>query len=126
MKKKICILIASAVIISLSSCTAMNNVSESVKDKNIAAGSDTWGGYGDVGFTMENGWIPNISFWFGRRKVWYVSLKKDESTKDIANIVNASNTPLGLSAGTNGIGATNGQSSLNDSVQTDSGVGAQK
>lgn len=107
MKKILIALIALISMIALTGCTAVNNLSESVKDKNIAAGSDTWGGNIDIGLSVENGYIPRIDFWFGRRKVWYVSLKKDEATADLKDIVAASNAPLDISAGASGVNVKN-------------------
>lgn len=116
--KLVIVILAILSIFALTGCAALDELAKSVQNKNIAAGSDTWGGSGDVGMTVDNGYIPNINFWFGRRKVWYVSLKKDEATKDIANIVKASNTPLEFKAGADGIGASN-SSSPSESTKTD-------
>lgn len=107
MKKLLIVLLVLAGAIILTGCTAVNNLSESVKDKNIAAGSDTWGGNIDIGLSIENGYIPRIDFWFGRRKVWYASLKKDEATTDLKDIVAASNAPLDISAGASGVNVKN-------------------
>jgi hypothetical protein len=107
MKKILIALLALISMIALTGCTAVNNLSESVKDKNIAAGSDTWGGNIDIGLSIENGYIPRIDFWFGRRKVWYASLKKDEATTDLKDIVAASNAPLDISAGASGVNVKN-------------------
>lgn len=95
---------------------ALTNVSESVKEKNIAAGSDTAGGNIELSSKAENAWIPNIELWFGRRRVWYVSLKKDADVKQIPAIIKAGNTPLGLTAGATGLGVTSGETATDSDI----------
>lgn len=89
----------------LAGCTAVKSVAQATKDKTIAAGSDTWGG-GAAGSaaTVENP-TPTLDFWFGRRKVWYVSVKDKETGEAAAKVVKASNSSLDVSAGASGIGA---------------------
>lgn len=86
-------IIAAVLISLLSGCTAMNNLSESVKNKNIAAGSDTWGG--NIIFSLMDAAVPlpNITLWIGRRKVWYVSLKSD-NIQQLPGIIKSSNAPI--------------------------------
>ncbi len=88
----------------------LNNLSESVKEKNIAAGSDTSGGNIELGLSSENLYVPNITLWFGHRRVWYVSLKKEADVKVIPAIIRAGNSELGIKAGADGIGVTSGDS----------------
>ncbi|NCU27219.1 hypothetical protein EOM86_10950 [Candidatus Nomurabacteria bacterium] len=115
--KLIILILATIGILCLTGCSALDELAKSVQDKNIAAGSDTWGGSGDVGMTVDNGYIPNINFWFGRRKVWYASIKKDADVKVLPEIVKASNTPLEFKAGAEGIGASNSETSTKSDVK---------
>ena len=47
--------------------------------------------------------VPNAEFWFGRRKVWYVSGKDAETLKAAAEVVKASNSPISAGVGASGI-----------------------
>lgn len=109
MKKYLCV---SAVLLAfvLGGCAeSLNNISESVKDKNIAAGSDTTGGNIELASKAENAWIPNIELWFGHRRIWYVSLKKDADVSQIPAIVKAGSQEMSLKAGSDGVGVTQGE-----------------
>jgi len=101
--------VAAFFTIMMTGCSdALTNISESVKEKNIAAGSDTAGGNIELASKAENAWIPNIELWFGRRRVWYVSLKKDADVSKMPDIIKAGNSELGIKAGTDGIGISDG------------------
>lgn len=95
-------------ILALTGCTAMNNLSESAKDKNIAAGSDTVGARIELGLAADNLYVPNINIWFGRWRAWYVSLKKDADVSKIPDIVKAGNSEFGIKAGADGVGVSDG------------------
>ena len=88
-------------------CQALNTLAESAKNKNIAAGSDTWGGSFEGSFIGTAETAP-LSFngWFGRRRVWYASTRDD--SKILPEIVKASNSSLGITAGPSGIGVSQG------------------
>lgn len=48
--------------------------------------------------------VPNLSAWFDRRKVWYVSVKDKSTGEAAAKVVKASNSSPDVSAGVSGIG----------------------
>lgn len=48
--------------------------------------------------------VPNLSAWFDRRKVWYVSVKDKSTGEAAAKVVKASNSSLDVSAGASGVG----------------------
>jgi len=100
--KKLILFALLASLILTEGCTALNNMTESMKNKNIAAGSDTWGGDVIFEFAGTESLFPNINIWFGRRRVWYVSLKEGNA-KDIAEIVKSSNSALEVSVGASGV-----------------------
>lgn len=83
----------------LAGCTAMNTAAEGIKDKNIVMGSDTWGGDVTASLigTAESAPL-SFTAWFGRRKVWYASIKNGNDVKVMPEIVRAGNTPLSVSA----------------------------
>ena len=89
----------------LAGCTAVKSVAQATKDKTIAAGSDTWGGGADISAVSAESPVPSLSAWFGRRKVWYVSVKDKQTGEAAAKVVKASNSSLDVSAGASGIGA---------------------
>lgn len=101
-------ILAVLAIVMLSGCTAMNNLSESAKNKNIAAGSDTVGAKIELGLSADNFYVPNINIWFGRWRAWYVSLKKDSDVSQMPKIIKAGNTDFGITAGTDGVGISDG------------------
>lgn len=99
--------VALATVSLLSGCTAMNTAAEGIKDKNIVLGSDTWGGDVTASLigTAESAPL-SFSAWFGRRKVWYASVKNGNDVKVMPEIVKASNTPLNVSANPASLGVT--------------------
>ena len=101
------IVIAAFALLFVTGCKSLDNLTESVKNKNIAAGSDTWGGNIVMSLISMEMPLPNITLWFGRRKVWYVSIKENQPSADIAAIVAACNTPLSVNAGVQGVGVDN-------------------
>lgn len=99
-------LVAAVIIAMTSGCSAINAAADGLKDKNIAMGSDTWGGEVVASFVSAESPLPNLSIWFGRRKTWYTSIKDGNDVKVIPEIVKASNTPLNVTAGAAGLGVT--------------------
>ena len=89
----------------LSGCAAVDSLTDATKDKSIAAGSDTWGGGADISAVSAESPVPSLSAWFGRRKVWYVSVKDKSTGEAAAKVVKASNSSLDVSAGASGVGA---------------------
>ena len=93
----------------LTGCQALNTLAGNTASKNIAAGSDTWGGDIEASLTGTAESAPlSVSMWFGRRRVWYVS-SKDGTCKDLAEVVKASNSALTISAGATGISVGQGK-----------------
>jgi hypothetical protein len=86
-------------------CSSLNNAIKSASDKNIAAGSDTWGGKIQMEFFSFECPLPNVILTFGRTRQWYVSLKDPNSAKTLSDVVKASNSALSVSAG--GVGIKN-------------------
>jgi hypothetical protein len=99
--KTLTVCCCAALAAGLPGCAALTNLSESVKNKNIAIGRDLWGG--DVELTMmsEENPTPMISLWFGRSRWWYVSLK--DNPELIEKIVEKSNSALEVKAGAAGV-----------------------
>ena len=60
--------------------------------------------------------LPNINLWFGRRRVWYVSLK--DQPEIIPQIIEMSNSSLEVSAGMTGVSI--GNTTPSSSITTDS------
>ena len=89
----------------LTGCSAIKSVAQTTKEKAIAAGSDTWGGGGAGSAATVEKPTSSLDFWFGRRKVWYVSVKDKETGEAAAKVVKASNSSLDVSAGASGIEA---------------------
>lgn len=106
MKKLTVLFVSVFAIVMMSGCSALNTAANGVKDKNIAMGSDTWGGEVVASFVSAESPLPNLSIWFGRRKTWYTSIKDGNDVKVIPEIVKASNTPLNVTAGAAGLGVT--------------------
>lgn len=94
-----------AIAVLLSGCAAVDSLTAATKDKSIAAGSDTWGGGADISAVSAESPVPSLSAWFGRRKVWYVSVKDKSTGEAAAKVVKASNSSLDVSAGATGVGA---------------------
>ncbi len=103
-------------IVFLTGCQAFNTLAGGVKNKNIVAGSDTWGGNIEASLTGTAETAPcSISLWFGRRRVWYASVKDESNVKYLPEIVKASNSSLGITAGATGITISQGASGNNAS-----------
>lgn len=90
-------------LLALAGCSAIKSITDATKDKAVALGSDTWGGGGEVTMADPEKPVPNAEFWFGRRKVWYVSGKDAEAIKAAAEVVKASNSPISAGVGATGI-----------------------
>ena len=98
------IVLAGLMMVLLTGCSAFKDLTEATKDKAVALGSDTWGGGGEVKAADAENPVPFAEFWFGRRKVWYVSGKDAAVLNAAANVVRASNSPISASVGASGIG----------------------
>ena len=94
----------------LTGCEVVNAVTASTREKSVAAGSDTWGGGMEAKIATADCPVPGVECWFGRRKVWYTSVRDRATGMAAAEIVRASNSPLSLSAGTGGVNAENASS----------------
>ena len=94
----------------LTGCAMVEAVTDSTREKSIAAGSDTWGGGVEAKTATVDCPVPGFECWFGRRKVWYASVRDRATGQAAAEIVRASNSPLSLSAGTGGVNAENDSS----------------
>lgn len=92
---------------SLTGCAALEKIPEATKDKTVALGSDTWGGGMDATVASPESPVPSLSGWFGRRKVWYVSVKDKDTGTAAAEVVKASNSSLTAGIGKDGITAGN-------------------
>lgn len=87
---------------------AFDKVTDATKLKTLAAGSDTWGGGAEVTPASAEQPVPHMYGWFGRRRVWYVSVKDKDTGEAAAAVVRASNSsdvkaeagPGGLKVGT--------------------------
>jgi len=87
----------------------VKSVLDSTRDKSIAAGSDTWGGGGEATMAEISGSpFPTLSGWFGRRRVWYVSIKTPAQGRAAAEVVKASNTSVSAGVTTSGITVAQG------------------
>ena len=101
-------LLAALVLLpALTGCAMVEAVTDSTREKSIAAGSDTWGGGVEAKTATADCPVPGVECWFGRRKVWYTSVHDRATGLAAAEIVRASNSPLSLSAGTGGVNAGN-------------------
>lgn len=107
MQKTICFGALLLAALFFSGCAAVESITASTREKTLAAGSDTWGGGGEVSTATADNPVPSASFWFGRRKAWYVSVKNASTGHAAAEIVRASNTALSVSAGADGLTASN-------------------
>ncbi len=88
----------------LNGCALAETVTGATRSKTIAAGSDTWGGGMEAKTASADCPVPGFEGWFGRRCVWYVSVKDPESGNAAAEIVKASNSAIAVSASPAGIG----------------------
>ncbi len=88
-------------------CAAVDAVTASTREKSVAAGSDTWGGGLEAKVATVDCPVPGFECWFGRRKVWYASVRDRTTGQAAAEIVRASNSPLSISAGAGGVNAGN-------------------
>lgn len=101
-------LLAALVLLpALTGCEAVTAVTESTREKSIAAGSDTWGGGVEAKTATADCPVPGFECWFGRRKVWYASVRDRATGQAAAEIVRASNSPLSVSADADGLTAEN-------------------
>ena len=108
-------LLAALVLLpALTGCEAVTAVTESTREKSIAAGSDTWGGGMEAKAATVDCPVPGFECWFGRRRVWYASVKDAKSGKSAAEIVRASNSPLSVTAAADGLTAENATSEKTD------------
>ena len=107
-------LLAALLLPVLTGCAMVEAVTDSTKEKSIAAGSDTWGGGVEAKTATADCPVPGFECWFGRRKVWYASVKDEASGKAAAKIVRASNSPLSVSADADGLTAENASSGEKD------------
>ena len=103
-------LLAALVLPALTGCEAVEAVTNSTREKSIAAGSDTWGGGVEAKTATADCPVPGFECWFGRRKVWYASVRDRATGQAAAEIVRASNSPLSVSADADGLTAENASS----------------
>ena len=104
-------LLAALVLLpALTGCAMVEAVTDSTREKSIAAGSDTWGGGVEAKTATADCPVPGFECWFGRRKVWYASVRDRATGQAAAEIVRASNSPLSVSADANGLTAENASS----------------
>lgn len=94
-------------------CEAVSAVTASTREKSIAAGSDTWGGGLEAKTATADCPVPGFECWFGRRKVWYTSVRDRATGTAAAEIVRASNSPLSLAAAADGLTVENRSSREN-------------
>ena len=91
----------------LTGCSAVESITTATAGKSLAAGSDTWGGGLEAKVATVECPVPGFELWFGRRKVWYTSIRDQKSGGAVAEVVRASNSPLELSADSSGMTAGN-------------------
>lgn len=84
-------------------CTAFKTLAAATRDKSVAAGSDTWGGGFEAKTASVETPVPSVEGWFGRRRVWYVSVKDAATGRAAAEAVKAGNSPVSLDAGASGV-----------------------
>ena len=94
-------------------CEAVSAVTASTRGKSIAAGSDTWGGGLEAKTATADCPVPGFECWFGRRKVWYASVRDRATGTAAAEIVRASNSSLSLAAAADGLTVENRSSREN-------------
>ena len=107
-------LLAALLLPVLTGCAMVEAVTDSTKEKSIAAGSDTWGGGVEAKTATADCPVPGFECWFGRRKVWYASVRDRATGQAAAEIVRASNSPLSVSADADGLTAENASSGEKD------------
>ena len=105
--KKVVVLVV--LLFFFAGCSTVNRAIDSAKEKNIAAGSDTWGGKIIFEFFSFDCPLPNINFCFGRTRQWYISLKDDQSAALLSDAVKASNSAISIKANNKGIEGENEQ-----------------
>lgn len=87
-----------------SGCAAVASVTAATREKSVAVGSDTWGGGAELTLATPEQPLPTLSGWFGRRRVWYVSVKDRDTGEAAAAVVRAGHAGLSVAAGASGIG----------------------
>lgn len=108
-------LLAALVLLpALTGCAMVEAVTDSTREKSIAAGSDTWGGGVEAKTATADCPVPGFECWFGRRKVWYASVRDRATGQAAAEIVQASNSPLSVTAASDGLTAENATSEKTD------------
>lgn len=107
-------LLAALLLPVLTGCAMVEAVTNSTREKSIAAGSDTWGGGVEAKTATADCPVPGFECWFGRRKVWYASVRDRATGQAAAEIVRASNSPLSVSADADGLTAENANGEKND------------
>ncbi len=107
-------LLAALLLPVLTGCAMVEAVTDSTKEKSIAAGSDTWGGGVEAKTATADCPVPGFECWFGRRKVWYASVRDRATGQAAAEIVRASNSPLSVTAAADGLTAENATSEKTD------------
>lgn len=107
-------LLAALVLPALTGCAMVEAVTDSTREKSIAAGSDTWGGGVEAKTATADCPVPGFECWFGRRKVWYASVRDRATGQAAAEIVRASNSPLSVTADGDGLTAENASSGEKD------------
>ena len=107
-------LLAALLLPVLTGCAMVEAVTDSTKEKSIAAGSDTWGGGVEAKTATADCPVPGFECWFGRRKVWYASVRDRATGQAAAEIVRASNSPLSVTAAADGLTAENANGEKND------------
>ena len=108
-------LLAALVLLpALTGCAMVEAVTDSTREKSIAAGSDTWGGGVEAKTATADCPVPGFECWFGRRKVWYASVRDRATGQAAAEIVRASNSPLSVTAADDGLTAENANGEKND------------
>lgn len=96
-------LILAAAVLPLAGCTAVEAITEATREKSVAAGADTWGGGLELSVATPEQPFPNLSGWFGRRRVWYVSVKDRETGEAAAEVVKAGHSGLKVEATAAGV-----------------------
>ncbi len=101
MKKAVFIAVC---LVLLAGCTTTEKLAESVKSKNIVAGTDAYGASITIGLDPTT-FIPTFDIWAGRFKAWYISFLS--GVEIIPEIIEAQNTEVGaeISASNVNLGA---------------------
>ncbi|MDD3885838.1 MAG: hypothetical protein PHI35_03085 [Victivallaceae bacterium] len=92
-------------------CSMVRDFTEATREKSLAVGSDTWGGGCELAVIGTEQPLPGLSGWFGRRRVWYVSIHDAATGEAAAQVVRAGNFDLSVSAGATGVTVTQPTSS---------------